>query len=68
VREITIRDGTIKLGQLLKLADLVESGGDLKPLLAEGLVTVNDEVETRRGRQLVRGDIVTLAGQSVRVR
>jgi len=68
VREITIRDGTIKLGQFLKLADLVESGGDLKPLLAEGLVTVNDEVETRRGRQLVRGDIVTLAGQSVRVR
>lgn len=68
MREITIRDGTIKLGQFLKLADLVESGGDLKPLLAEGLVTVNDEVETRRGRQLVRGDIVTLAGQSVRVR
>lgn len=51
----------IRLGQFLKLADLVESGGDLKPLLAEGLVKVNNEVETRRGRQLSRGDVVTLA-------
>ena len=57
----------IRLGQFLKLADLVESGGDLKPLLAEGLVKVNDEVETRRGRQLSRGDVVTLADRSVRV-
>jgi ribosome-associated protein len=67
VREIKIRDEMIRLGQFLKLADLVESGGDLKPLLAEGLVKVNNEVETRRGRQLSRGDIVTLADRSVRV-
>ncbi len=67
VREIKIRDEMIRLGQFLKLADLVESGGDLKPLLAEGLVKVNDEVETRRGRQLSRGDVVTLADRSVRV-
>jgi ribosome-associated protein len=67
VREIRIRDDTIRLGQFLKLADLVESGGDLKPLLAEGLVRVNAEVETRRGRQLVRGDEVTLDGQTLRV-
>ncbi|MBL7617673.1 RNA-binding S4 domain-containing protein [Frankia sp. AgB1.8] len=62
-----IRDEMIRLGQFLKLADLVESGGDLKPLLAEGLVKVNNEVETRRGRQLSRGDVVTLADRSVRV-
>ncbi|WP_255355179.1 RNA-binding S4 domain-containing protein [Pseudofrankia sp. DC12] len=67
MREIKIRDEMIRLGQFLKLADLVESGGDLKPLLAEGLVKVNDEVETRRGRQLSRGDVVTLADRSVRV-
>ena len=67
VREIKIRDEMIRLGQFLKLADLVESGGDLKPLLAEGLVKVNDEVETRRGRQLSRGDVVTLADRSGRV-
>ncbi|ADP79064.1 RNA-binding S4 domain-containing protein [Frankia sp. AgB1.9] len=67
MREIKIRDEMIRLGQFLKLADLVESGGDLKPLLAEGLVKVNNEVETRRGRQLSRGDVVTLADRSVRV-
>jgi len=57
----------IRLGQFLKLADLVETGGDIKPLLADGLVRVNDEVETRRGRQLGRGDVVTVGGQSTRV-
>lgn len=67
MREVKIRDGIIRLGQFLKLADLVESGGDIKPLLAEGLVTVNNEVETRRGRQLGRGDVVSLHGASVRV-
>lgn len=67
MREIKIKDEMIRLGQFLKLADLVESGGDLKPVLAEGLVKVNDEVETRRGRQLARGDVVTLANKSVRV-
>jgi ribosome-associated protein len=67
VREVKIRDEMIRLGQFLKLADLVESGGDIKPLLADGLVQVNNEVETRRGRQLIRGDVVTLAGRSVRV-
>jgi ribosome-associated protein len=67
VREVTIRDEMIRLGQFLKLADLVESGGDIKPVLAEGLVAVNGQVETRRGRQLGRGDVVTVGGQSVRV-
>ena len=66
-REVGIRDDSIRLGQFLKLADLVEHGSQAKPLLAEGLVTVNDEVETRRGRQLVPGDVVRLGEQAVRV-
>ncbi|ONH28314.1 RNA-binding protein [Pseudofrankia asymbiotica] len=57
----------IRLGQFLKLADLVESGGDVKPLLLEGLVRVNDEIETRRGRQLTQGDVVTVGERSARV-
>ncbi|OHV51915.1 RNA-binding protein [Pseudofrankia sp. BMG5.36] len=57
----------IRLGQFLKLADLVESGGDVKPLLLEGLVRVNDEIETRRGRQLTHGDVVTVGERSARV-
>ena len=60
VPEVVIREDTIRLGQFLKLADLVESGSDAKALLADGDVRVNGEVETRRGRQLVRGDVVAL--------
>ncbi len=59
---VPIRDAGIRLGQFLKLADLIDQGADAKPLLATGDVTVNGEVETRRGRQLVRGDVVTVAG------
>ena len=66
-REVPIREDSIRLGQLLKLADLVEAGAEVKPLMVQGLVSVNGEVETRRGRQLVKGDVVTLGDESVLV-
>jgi ribosome-associated protein len=59
-RDVRIRDEEIRLGQFLKLADLVDAGSDAKPLLEEGRVKVNGEVESRRGRKLVKGDEVTL--------
>ena len=59
-RVVPIRDESIRLGQFLKLADLVDNGSEARPLLAEGLVTVNGEVETRRGRQLAKGDVVVV--------
>ncbi len=65
--DVPIRDGSIRLGQFLKLANLVESGADAKPLVQEGRVRVNGEVETRRGRQLRLDDVVELAGRSARV-
>ena len=65
--DVPVRDDTIRLGQFLKLANLVESGGEAKPLIADGAVTVNGEVETRRGRQLAPGDVVALGGQAARV-
>ncbi len=65
--EVPIRDASIRLGQFLKLANLIDSGSDAKPLLADGQVTVNGEVEIRRGRQLVPGDVASVAGQSARV-
>ncbi|MBX3286522.1 MAG: RNA-binding S4 domain-containing protein [Actinobacteria bacterium] len=65
--DVPIRDESIRLGQLLKLASLIEVGGDAKVVLADGLVQVNGEVETRRGRQLRDGDVVELGGQAVRV-
>ena len=65
--DVPIRDESIRLGQFLKLANLVESGAEAKPAVQEGLVRVNGEVETRRGRQLVLGDVVELGGQAARV-
>lgn len=55
----------IRLGQLLKLANLVDSGGAARAVLAEGGVRVNGEVETRRGRQLAVGDLIEFAGQQL---
>lgn len=66
-RAIEIRDDVVRLGQLLKLADVVDAGGDVKALLASGQVTVNGEAETRRGRQLRRGDVVEAAGQRLTI-
>jgi ribosome-associated protein len=65
--EIQIRTDTIRLGQFLKLSNLVDSGSDAKFLLAGGEVSVNGEVETRRGRQLRAGDLVEFDGVEVRV-
>lgn len=62
VRDVTIKEDMIRLGQFLKLADLVDTGGDAKELLEQGAVQVNGEDEARRGRQLVRGDVVQVAG------
>jgi ribosome-associated protein len=67
LREVAIRDESIRLGQFLKLADLVDYGSDVRPLVLAGEVLVNGEVETRRGRQLIKGDVVTLHEHSARV-
>ena len=64
--EIEIRGGVIRLGQLLKLADVADSGAEAKALLADGAVLVNGEVETRRGRQVRTGDVVSVGGRSLR--
>ncbi len=65
--DVLIRGESIRLGQLLKLAGLADSGGEAKQLLAEGLVSVNGEVELRRGRQLHAGDLVSVGGEEITV-
>ncbi|OMC34330.1 RNA-binding protein [Mycobacterium sp. GA-1841] len=65
--DVPIRDDSIRLGQFLKLASLIDSGADAKAVIADGLVSVNGEVEIRRGRQLRPGDTVTLGDQAARV-
>jgi ribosome-associated protein len=67
MREVTIRGEMIRLGQLLKLAGMIDSGAEGKAILSAGQVLVNGERETRRGRQLVPGDVITVEGQELRL-
>ncbi len=62
---IKLRDEYIKLGQALKAANLVESGIDAKIVINDGLVSVNGEIDTRRGRKLVDGDLVEFDGNKI---
>lgn len=67
IDDVPIGGDAIRLGQFLKFAGLLDSGGDVKEAIIDGYVSVNGEVDRRRGRQLHFGDIVTFAGRSVRV-
>jgi ribosome-associated protein len=67
IDDIPIGGDGIRLGQFLKFAGLLDSGGNVKEAIIDGYVTVNGEVDRRRGRQLQLGDIVTFEGRSVRV-
>jgi ribosome-associated protein len=67
MRDVPIGGDMIRLGQFLKLADLIDTGGEAKILIASGDVTVNGEVDVRRGRQLHPGDVVSVQGRSARV-
>lgn len=64
---IKLRDEFIKLGQALKAAGLVESGVDAKEVIVQGLVVVNGEIETRRGRKLYDGDEVEFDGDKISI-
>lgn len=60
-------DEFIKLGQALKAAGLVESGVEAKEVIQDGMVTVNGEVDTRRGRKLYQGDTASFDGQEIKI-
>ncbi len=62
MREIEVRGDHITLGQLLKVAGLIQTGGEVKFYLAETSIKVNDEHDNRRGRKLHPGDIITVEG------
>ncbi|MDE6698891.1 MAG: RNA-binding S4 domain-containing protein [Lachnospiraceae bacterium] len=67
MEEIKLKEDYIKLGQALKAVNLVESGVDAKFAIQDGLVRVNGEVDTRRGRKLVDGDIVEFEGETIKI-
>ncbi len=65
--DVEISSDSIPLGTFLKLAGVIESGGDAKQRIADGQVSVNGETETRRGRKLQRGDLVVLGTEELRI-
>ena len=67
VSDVVIRGEMIRLGQLLKVAGVIDSGAEVKAFLAEREVLVNGEREDRRGRQLHPGDVVTIGDRELRV-
>jgi len=67
MRNVTIRDEFIKLGQALKLAGFVETGVDAKLAVQDGYVKVNGQVETQRGKKLYDGDIAEYNGQQLKI-
>ena len=64
---VRLRDEYIKLGQALKAAGLVGSGAEAKEVIVEGSVKVNGETDTRRGRKLYAGDVITFNGEEVKI-
>ena len=67
IEDVPIGGEVIRLGQFLKFAALLDSGGDVKAAIIDGHVAVNGEVDRRRGRQLQLGDIVSFDGRRLRV-
>jgi ribosome-associated protein len=66
--DVSIGGEMIRLGQFLKFAGLLDTGGDAKEAIIDGFVTVNGVVDRRRGRQLFDGDVIEVGGRAARVR
>ena len=67
IDDVSIGGDAIRLGQFLKFAGLLDSGGDVKEAIIDGYVSVNGEIDRRRGRQLQLGDVIGFEGRRVRV-
>ena len=64
---IKLREEFIKLGQAMKAAGLAEDGVEAKIMIQNGEVSVNGEIDTRRGRKLYDGDIISCNGQEIKI-
>ncbi|KAA3650124.1 MAG: RNA-binding S4 domain-containing protein [Proteobacteria bacterium] len=67
MRDVVVTQEPVELYKILKFEGLVGSGGEAKSAVAEGLVRVNGEVETRKRRQIVAGDVLSFAGEQLRI-
>lgn len=68
MKEIKITTEFIKLDQLMKFGEMVHSGGEAKMLIAQGLVLVNDEICTQRGKKIRSGDQVEFDGETYAIK
>ena len=66
--EITINTEYITLGQFLKLADIIQSGGEAKSFLAQNEVEIDGEIDNRRGRKLRGGEVIEILGQKYEIK
>ena len=67
MKEIKIYTEYVTLGQLLKLADIIQTGGEAKFFLSENRIIINGEEDNRRGRKLREGDVVEVLGKSYKI-
>ena len=67
MKTVKLRDEYIKLGQALKAAGVFSSGLDAKFVIQDGLVKVNGEVETQRGKKLYDGAVVEFDGEQIKI-
>lgn len=68
MREVEITREPVALYKILKFEGLVSSGGEAKLLIGDGQVTVNGEIETRRRKKMVDGDIIEFRGEKLQLR
>jgi len=68
MREVVITHEPVELYKILKFESLVDSGGQAKTVIADGLVLVNGAVETRKRRKILDGDVIRFAGEELKIR
>lgn len=68
IRMVTIEKAPIELCQLLKFENLVQSGGEAKTVITQELVRVNGEIETRKRKKLIAGDVIEFAGEKLQIK
>ena len=68
MRHVNISSEPVELFKILKFEGLVDNGGEAKSVIADGLVTVNGEIETRKRRKIMSGDTIVYGGETLRIR
>ena len=68
MRDVEITSEPVELYKILKFEGLVSSGGEAKTVVADGRVLVNGEIETRKRKKIVSGDVIEFRDEKIRIR